>query len=236
VQCNNYISHIEYAKNAWQLFSGNQHIATHQQLILCNAHAVEQLAPWLNLKLKKIRGQTSVVVAEHQLQNIICGAGYIIPSSCGKYTIGATFIPNDASIEIRAHDHHKNLAQLSQYFAAATKLKADELEGHASLRTSTYDYLPLVGPIAQSEIFYQNYAKLRHDKNAYLNIPCIYHPGLFLNLAHGSKGLLTAPYCAELIAHYLCNSPITASEALLRAIHPNRVYLRELVYFKQRLV
>ena len=51
--------------------------------------------------------------------------------------------------------------------------------------------------------------------------------GLYVNTAHGSKGLLTAPLCAELIAAMLDNEPLPMDSTLARALDPNRFVLRE---------
>ena len=57
------------------------------------------------------------------------------------------------------------------------------------------------------------------------NLP--WFTGLYVNTAHGSKGLLTAPLCAELIASILESEPLPMDTALARALDPNRFVLRE---------
>lgn len=200
-------------------------------LVLCNAHAAVDLIPDLAPFLRKIRGQTSVVEnISSSLKTVLCGNGYITPESNGKFTLGATFQFNDQLLDVREQDHQENLANFSDILPdLISQITINQLSGKANFRTSTYDYLPLVGPLADYDQFNRDYAKLTKDKNAWIDTPCNYLPNLWLNLAHGAKGLLTAPLCGEIIADYISQSPLSCSENVRIALHPNRVYVRKLV-------
>jgi tRNA 5-methylaminomethyl-2-thiouridine biosynthesis bifunctional protein len=226
------IQQIKHDSKHWLLYEKNNsapHNFTH--LILCNAHAAANLIPDLAPFLRKIRGQTTVVEnTSSQLKTVLCGNGYITPATQGKFTLGATFQFNDELLDIREQDHQENLANFSNILPELIQqITPEQLSGKANFRTSTYDYLPLVGPLADYAQFNQDYAKLTKDKKAWIETPCNYLPNLWLNLAHGAKGLLTAPLCGEIIADYISNSPLACSEIIRVALHPNRVYVRELV-------
>jgi len=90
--------------------------------------------------------------------------------------------------------------------------------------------MPLVGPIADEKIFKKNYQKLALDANYWIEEPCHYLTGLFINAAHGSKGMLTAPICGEIIASYIDNNPIPCSEDLRHALHPNRIWRNQIIF------
>lgn len=203
------------------------------QVVLCNAHAVNCFVQTKELKLRKIRGQISIAAAPSNLKTVLCGEGYITPPRNGKFTIGATFQFQDQDPTVRKNDHRENLANFSEIIPnTINQLSIDELDGQTNFRASSYDYFPLVGPIAQHESFMQDYAKLSQDKNARIKTECTYYPGLYLNVAHGSKGMLTAPLCGEIIADYICATPLSCSEKLRQALHPNRCYVRDLVYHR----
>jgi tRNA 5-methylaminomethyl-2-thiouridine biosynthesis bifunctional protein len=51
--------------------------------------------------------------------------------------------------------------------------------------------------------------------------------GLYINAGHGSKGLLTAPLCAEIIAAMLEHEPLPVDAGLARTLDPNRFLLRQ---------
>ncbi len=104
-----------------------------------------------------------------------------------------------------------------------------QIIGQANYRTTTTDYLPLVGPIAKYNDFLQNYGKLALDSNYWIETPCNYHEGLFLNIAHGAKGLLTAPICGEIIASQIDAQNNTYNPLLLNNLHPNRLWLKQII-------
>lgn len=226
------IQTIEYQENEWQLFDDKQaQIASTPCLVLCNSHYINQFEPTKQLQIRKIRGQISLVSQQNKLQTILCGAGYITPNKATKFTLGATFQFNDHSTAIRAQDHQLNLANFTQILPDIIGMvDCEQIDGQTNFRASPHDYLPLVGPIAKYNEFIKDYAKLRQDKKARISPMCQYHPNLYLNLGHGAKGMLTAPFCGELIADYIAGTPLACSERLRQALHPNRLYVHELVH------
>jgi tRNA 5-methylaminomethyl-2-thiouridine biosynthesis bifunctional protein len=52
--------------------------------------------------------------------------------------------------------------------------------------------------------------------------------GLYVNTGHGSKGLIYAPYCAEMLASAINGEPAPADARLMAALDPNRFLLRKL--------
>ena len=226
------IQAIEKKEKEWQLFD-EQHtqIASTPCLVLCNSHYINQFEPTKQLQIRKIRGQISLIPQQNKLQTILCGAGYITPNKATKFTLGATFQFNDHSTAIRAQDHQLNLANFTQILPDIIGMvDCEQLEGQTNFRASPHDYLPLVGPIAKYNEFVEDYAKLRQDKKARIGPICQYHPNLYLNLGHGAKGMLSAPFCGELIADYIAGTPLSCSESLRQALHPNRLYVHELVH------
>lgn len=113
-------------------------------------------------------------------------------------------------------------------------IPTNDLSGHAAIRCSSKDYLPLVGPLTASANFFSIYKDLGLDKNLKITTRCSYLPGLFLNLAHGAKGFTTAPICGEIIASYIDNSKFSCSEQLRHALHPNRFWLKDIIRGKEK--
>ena len=223
------ISSIAHSPEGWQLTAPSQQLVA-PNLVLCNAYWVNQFQQTAHLGLRKIRGQTSQVPSENTLATVLCGGGYITPCQNGQFTLGATFKFADDSLAIRASEHQENLAVFSPIIPELiAAINGATLGGQANFRTSSSDYLPIVGPIADYQSFCHNYAALRHDKNYRLTTPCTYHPNLYLNIAHGAKGLLTAPLAAEVIADYISQTPFACSEKLRQALHPNRFYVKDLI-------
>jgi tRNA 5-methylaminomethyl-2-thiouridine biosynthesis bifunctional protein len=52
--------------------------------------------------------------------------------------------------------------------------------------------------------------------------------GLYVNLAHGSRGFTSAPYCGEILASLICQESPAINPTMLSLINPNRFLLRKL--------
>ena len=230
------ISSIEYSDNQWLLSntSGEQHHCTH--LILCNAELANQFTETSHLPLKAIRGQVSITQSEAQLtelKTVVCGDGYISPSLNNQFCFGATFDLKGKTLDVTDTDHQKNLVKLSnalpnfhQELISSNTL----LDGRTAYRCSTPDYKPIVGPAPIYNDYIDQYAKLRKDKNwRFDNAEAKHHPNLFINTGHGSKGLITCPISAELLASMICNEPLPLPKDLIDAINPSRFIIKNLI-------
>ncbi|WP_372738522.1 bifunctional tRNA (5-methylaminomethyl-2-thiouridine)(34)-methyltransferase MnmD/FAD-dependent 5-carboxymethylaminomethyl-2-thiouridine(34) oxidoreductase MnmC [Neptunomonas sp.] len=195
-----------------------------------------------HLPIKPIRGQVSSIKASSmkassgsatpQLKTVVCGAGYISPSMNGCYSFGATFDLHDQSPELREADHKSNLTMLSNAIPdfARTLPPIDEWQGKVGYRCSTPDYLPIAGPAPVFDEYIQRYAKLRKDKNwKFDNQPAPLHTGLYVNVGHGSKGLITAPLAAEHLASLICGEPSPLPQDISYALHPARFIIKSLI-------
>jgi tRNA 5-methylaminomethyl-2-thiouridine biosynthesis bifunctional protein len=90
------------------------------------------------------------------------------------------------------------------------------------------DYLPVVGPAPDFEAFIRDFGELRRNARQAITNRGSYIPGLYLNTAHGSRGLSSTPIAAELLASLLCGEPLPFSRSLSRALSPARFIIRDL--------
>jgi tRNA 5-methylaminomethyl-2-thiouridine biosynthesis bifunctional protein len=220
---------IQLGNNSWDIISNSQIIDNAVNVVLCNAHAINKFELTKDLAIRKIRGQISIVNNNFGLKTILCANGYITPNRGDKYTIGATFNFKELHTGVTESDHIENLTMANQLLSSDHYIDSTNLSGQANIRVSSYDYMPIVGPVTKHGAFKQTYSKLSQDSNYWLNAKCPYYKGLFVNIAHGAKGMLTAPICGEVIACYIDNTKLTVSEVLGKALHPNRIYVRNLV-------
>jgi tRNA 5-methylaminomethyl-2-thiouridine biosynthesis bifunctional protein len=77
-------------------------------------------------------------------------------------------------------------------------------------------------------IFDALYGDLHHGRpyRNYPDAPCL--PGVYLSLAHGSRGLTSATLAAELLASQMHGDPLPLPRALTDALHPVRDRVRTL--------
>ena len=190
------------------------------------------------LPLRQIRGQTGVTAASgfsKQLRCALSGESYISPSWQEKHCYGATFVLNSSDDAWHPHEETANRAALQQLNPPlAQSLFSDDLpnppQGHAAMRCDSPDHLPVVGALGDIAAMQAAYAKLALDKNYRLDdTPCPYLPHAYINTAHGTRGLATAPVCAAALAAEILGLPQPLSQRLRTALHPNRAVIRAIV-------
>ncbi len=222
----------------WQVHAENTQIATAPVVVLCNAANVAQFSQTQHLPLSRVRGQTTqlpATAASQSIKTVVCANGYISPARHDTHTIGASFNFADNSQDATLAEHRSNLALLHELapsfklHLATDAIDVATLKGHAAFRCTSIDYLPLVGPVAQHDAFIQTYADLRKDARLPLTQPCPWYEGLYVNTAHGSRGLLSAPLAGELLAAWICAEPLPLPLELAQHCHPNRFAVRALM-------
>jgi tRNA 5-methylaminomethyl-2-thiouridine biosynthesis bifunctional protein len=204
-------------------------LARGQVLVLATGAAGGALLPDCHLPVQPVRGQLSRPegAAPGALPSLVlCGSGYLVPAADALW-VGATFQPGDSDPRPRAADDLANLALLGQL---APDLATGFRPGAARVgfRACTGDRLPLVGPVAGSGDLRDCYGDIRHGRApaSYPAAPCL--PGVYANLGHGSRGLVSALLGAELLAARLSAEPCAVPLDLQAAVHPCRFLIREL--------
>jgi tRNA 5-methylaminomethyl-2-thiouridine biosynthesis bifunctional protein len=205
-------------------------------VIIAGAYESLSITQAEHLPLKSIRGQvSSVPVSDSSLsdiQSVICAEGYSCPPKDGLFSFGATFNLKETSDSVFAAEHEKNRALLS---SASEQLanelpELDQWTGKVGFRCATPDYLPLAGPLPKTPEYQERYNALSRDRFAPVDESTPpYWPNLYINAGHGSKGLITAPLCAELIAAQITGEPLPTDEATQHALHPARFMIRDII-------
>jgi len=217
----------------WSISSEGRSELNCSHLVICTAAEAKQLQQFEHLPVKPIRGQTSIASAEgiQPLQTVVCGDGYISPARDETYCFGATFDLHDLNLDIRDEDHHANLSKLHAVLPEiANSLAAEDLTGRAAYRCSTADYLPIAGPAPDYEAFVSDYAKLRIDRKwKFTDSPPRHLDGLYINIGHGSKGLITGPICGEIVAASILGEPFPVEKSLVDAVNPARFIVKNLI-------
>ncbi|WP_085629741.1 bifunctional tRNA (5-methylaminomethyl-2-thiouridine)(34)-methyltransferase MnmD/FAD-dependent 5-carboxymethylaminomethyl-2-thiouridine(34) oxidoreductase MnmC [Pseudomonas sp. R16(2017)] len=222
----------------WQAFDGDRLIASAPVVVLAGAADVRRFAQSAELPLKRIRGQITRLAQTPQsqaLKTVVCAEGYVAPARLGEHTLGASFDFNSDDLTPTAAEHLGNLAMLDEISADLTARlnipgqDVSHLQGRAAFRCTSPDYLPIVGPLADREAFAHAFAALARDARQVPQVPCPWLDGLYINSGHGSRGLITAPLCGELLAAWLDDEPLPLPKAVAQACHPNRFALRRLI-------
>ncbi|MCL6415559.1 bifunctional tRNA (5-methylaminomethyl-2-thiouridine)(34)-methyltransferase MnmD/FAD-dependent 5-carboxymethylaminomethyl-2-thiouridine(34) oxidoreductase MnmC [Aestuariirhabdus sp. Z084] len=228
--------------SGWRLSNDRGDSLDSSRVILTTGRDCHSLPQSQYLPLKSIRGQISYLASGTsnsdsscgQLpRTVLCGEGYIAPPRLGQVNVGATFNFDSDLRECRDQDHEFNLdllhrlsPELHQYLNASLP---NITGGRANFRTTSPDYLPLVGALVDESAFLETYSRLRKDAKTQFDTPCPYLPGLYVSTAHGSRGLVTCPLAGEMLASEICNEPLPVSLKLHQNLSPNRFLVRQLI-------
>ena len=215
--------------DGWQFNDDSERF---DQVILCSAYEVQAIEHLATLDLKPIRGQTTWCESEGQndLKAVVCGEGYISPPLNQQYCFGSSFKVNDTSRELKEEEHDHNMAILSNALPSlADELRHRSKTGRAAQRASTRDYLPLVGGVCEKNAMMKQYGRLSKDASTRFNDTAPWCEGLFVNVGHGSKGLITCPLSAEIIAAQITGSPYPLEKSLIDCLSPQRFIIRDMI-------
>ncbi|VVO67236.1 tRNA 5-methylaminomethyl-2-thiouridine biosynthesis bifunctional protein MnmC [Pseudomonas fluorescens] len=229
---------LRKVEGRWQAWDGERLLASAPAVVLAGAAEIQRFPESAELPLKRIRGQITRLAQTPQsqaLSTVVCAEGYVAPARLGEHTLGASFDFKSDDLTPTTAEHLGNLAMLEEIShdlverLQADKLAPESLQGRAAFRCTSPDYLPIVGPLADTQAFTQAYAALGKDARQVPDVECPWLDGLYVNSGHGSRGLITAPLSAELLAAWLDNEPLPLPRSVAEACHPNRFALRRLI-------
>ncbi|MFA5678468.1 MAG: bifunctional tRNA (5-methylaminomethyl-2-thiouridine)(34)-methyltransferase MnmD/FAD-dependent 5-carboxymethylaminomethyl-2-thiouridine(34) oxidoreductase MnmC [Pseudomonas sp.] len=228
---------LEQRGEHWHALDAQQQsLASAEVAIICCANDSLNFSQTSNLPLKPIRGQVTQLPAtpdSEQLRTVLCAEGYISPARQGEHHVGASFRFDRLDNQPSSEENLSNLQLLDklspQLAEALDPQDPASLPARAALRCTSSDYLPLIGPVADAQAFRSDYAVLRKDASKQPTTPTRWHSGLYINTAHGSRGMVSCPLSGELIAAWLDNEPLPLPQDLVAAVHPNRFMLRQLI-------
>ncbi len=216
----------------FEIYSLDSTILKADIVITANANDAQKFSLSSHIKTQAVRGQISQLAATElslNLKKVVCSDGYLSPVVNDEHCLGATFSAETSALEVAdlsvtQADHLSNLESLKNISEGLYQnLYQNISNGRVSYRCSTPDYFPLVGSVLNSAQLKSAPPRPSSSPEA---LPLI--AGLYLNIAHGSKGFSSAPLCAELLACMICNDALPISHELAGLLNPNRFLLREM--------
>ncbi|MFB2538563.1 MULTISPECIES: FAD-dependent 5-carboxymethylaminomethyl-2-thiouridine(34) oxidoreductase MnmC [unclassified Acinetobacter] len=171
---------------------------TYDKIILCTAKQTADLVSPFP-PLKAIRGQVSWCdVRLIEQKHAYSYSGYLTQVNDHQLVLGASFHPNRDDDDVLFADHQHNFDLVQQALPKLTEQLPDieQWQGRASIRTQTADYFPIVGKVAQGEIYALT--------------------GL------GSKGFLFAPLCVEVLLAEMLGESSPVPYSLWQKLRPQR--------------
>lgn len=221
--------------NGWRLqFSGGDD-RQHNAVVLANGHAINRFTQTQPLPVYSVGGQVSHIPttpALAALRQVLCYDGYLTPQNPANqhHCIGASYHRGSETTDYREDDQQQNRQRLIDCFPAAEWAKAVDVSGkeaRCGVRCATRDHLPMVGHVPDYPATLTQYADLAENLSSAASAPV--YEDLFMLGALGSRGLCSAPLCAEILAAQMSDEPIPMDAATLAALNPNRLWVRKLL-------
>jgi tRNA 5-methylaminomethyl-2-thiouridine biosynthesis bifunctional protein len=212
---------LERVGDVWRASDGNGTVIAEAPVaILANGTNATIYPQTQYLPLAAMRGQVTHLPEAllPAVPVVLCAEGYLTRPSQGMCSIGASYDADDDRL-LRADSHEENLRRLAQILPhAAAGLKDVPMAGRVGFRCVTPDRLPLVGALPDHD------ATERMSGSRLRDVPRL--PGLHGLLGYGSRGLIWAPFAAELLAAHLDGEPLPVESELAAALDPARFLLK----------
>ena len=222
--------HLQKNSAGWRVQMSNKQTLEADIVVICNANDVTQFAQCKSVKIKPVRGQINFFTENEfskNLKTIVCTDHFISPAVAGLHMIGTTYATDNSNRDLNpkpsAADTHENLQALHKISPEiAEKIEAKSLQGRVAWRSQTLDYMPLAGQLLNEELLRKNPPRYNAKPES---LPWL--QGLYVNAGHGSKGMISAPICGELVASLANKEALLVDEKLAAKLSPSRFLLRE---------
>lgn len=209
-------------------------------LILANGHHINEFAQTKAMPITPARGQTSrfmqSATGDQHLQTVITGKRYAIPHH-NSVVVGATFCRNNINCDVTCEDHENNRASLDTLLPSH-HFDQKAVSGFCGIRATTPDRLPVVGPVPDFTAYSEDYGRIKDGLPASRFTEARYQKNLFVIGGFGSRGIVSAPYCAMLLAEQLCKATTSDTDEIESSgntlsswaslLHPGRFIIRAL--------
>lgn len=177
------------------------------------------------LPISFVRGQVTHIRPTIDNLQPISSEGYITPARDNIQVIGATYARNEYDDNQRALDDIENLNNIKQFIDTN---KVEIIGYKVGYRSYSSDRFPIISAFHDDEYYEQNYKNLFWTKKKNDNVAPKYHKNIFLNIAHGSRGLCTAVLGAKILTDLILNRPLCIEKSLFNELHSARFLIRKL--------
>ncbi|REG82974.1 bifunctional tRNA (5-methylaminomethyl-2-thiouridine)(34)-methyltransferase MnmD/FAD-dependent 5-carboxymethylaminomethyl-2-thiouridine(34) oxidoreductase MnmC [Marinomonas pollencensis] len=224
-------------------------LASHQSqqqhfshVVICTANDTHDLDFLPSTPAYPIRGQVSYLPLDAAQQactsknqplaklsptHVLCQAGYVSPPLKDTLHFGATYDIRDSDESVRAESQQRNLRILEELLHLPKEtLPEEQCGGRVSFRCAIPDYAPMVGPIASPSELQSHYARLSKNAKWQSHQTHVDQEGLFINIGHGSRGLVSTPLTGHYLANLITNTPSPLEQSIMDKLHPNRFAIR----------
>jgi tRNA 5-methylaminomethyl-2-thiouridine biosynthesis bifunctional protein len=220
---------LKFDDTTWTVSCTDQRSFLCHSVVVCAAHETSRLELTSWLPLEAIRGQTTGVRSNDSsraLHTVVSYGGYITPDVAGMHFLGAHYSHDDDELTPRSSDTEEMLRLNTQWLPALSLSNAETAGTRVCFRTSTIDRLPYIGALPNYAHWKELAAQYRSGTNLANKVTSAPIPGIFVNVGHGSRGLLSCPISGEIIARAIVKEPLGELARVAQITTPERLPLR----------
>ncbi|MEX0963354.1 MAG: bifunctional tRNA (5-methylaminomethyl-2-thiouridine)(34)-methyltransferase MnmD/FAD-dependent 5-carboxymethylaminomethyl-2-thiouridine(34) oxidoreductase MnmC [Pseudohongiellaceae bacterium] len=224
------ITALQRTDGRWQLKTNDADVATADSVVIANSYSAAKLSQCTELPLQISRGQTTEIASNagsESLCSVVSGERTVFPAKAGRHLLAASYAECD-ELQVSADDRMENLRLARETFSDKETIGLEALTDRVALRCNSPDRFPLVGMVPDVSQMRANYAELTRNAKARFTTSGHYHPGLYINVAHGSNGLASCPLSAELLASLIAGENLPCSRDIVSRLNPSRFLIRDL--------
>jgi|GEM_PF-76082 len=238
---NNPILKLAPSDRGWSLVTEKESYH-YKQVVFCGGANSGLLKQLITSKTNRSRGQTCLLnktqighlhLAE-KLNHSVSEKAYIVPRANDDIHIGTTFEDfeddelNKKSQNELLFNSAKLLKELDINFLSPQEVEQQPLKGTVGYRLHSMDRLPFIGGVSdqarlETDFYHLGQTKLNRESISTYNLP-----GLWLNTAYGSHGLLYSLLGSKHLTSLICNDISPINQAISQALSPARSIIKNL--------
>ena len=224
------VEQIKRYDERWSCQAADGQLFETDTLIIASGVCVEDLDLEIDLPVEIIRGQVAAlneVDASADMKKAVNAGKYFTPLINGMHYLGATYNRGVSDTSINDEDNADLLTILNGFYPD-TFDNEDVVSSWAGFRLMTEDRVPIVGAVPDRAFFKQEYEDIRHGNNQKGYAAARYMDGLYVSLAHGSRGFTSSLLSAEIIASQIEAEPLPVSDDVMAYLSPSRFIVNNL--------
>jgi len=228
------IETLRFEQDRWVLESGDSSDSFEQVVFCGGAHSPILDALGITAT-NTTRGQTCYfehALLGEKITQPISEKIYLVPRGDSHFHLGTTF-EEFKEDSLNPNSQNDMLSRLNHCLTAlelppltAEEKQAIPLNGTLGYRLHTQDRLPLVGPAVDLVKLQSDFHLLGQRKIEQQALTQYDRPGLWLNTAYGSHGLLFAVLASEHISSLICNDIAPLETAVSQCLSPVRFNIK----------
>lgn len=212
-----------YENNGWSIYFGNGRIEHCDVLIFADGSGFVPRSHDSFYPLQVVRGQVESVATNETIQDlrsVLCHKGYFCPAHQGQHALGATFIKDELSTEVKEEETAFNLHTIKSALKHCdwTNKIDNSASARASIRATFPDHLPIADALADPKTLTQVLPSSSRESLETAKNARFYSNSMYALVGLGSRGLCTAPILSEAIACQINGEPMPMGRQLLATV------------------